>query len=192
MNYLAHLYLADPDDGHRLGNLAGDWIKGRLEGQAYPQRVLDGVRRHRFVDSCSDRHPAALVARRRLGPDRRRASGIILDMVNDHFLVRHWPAYATTPLPRFLRDSYASVERMRPYWPDHGVRVMDRIITDDWLSRYEDLDVIALALERIAGRMRRDPGLSGTLPLLRREYTALEEQFHVLMDDLCRACASPE
>ncbi|WP_290633071.1 ACP phosphodiesterase [Aquisalimonas sp.] len=186
MNYLAHLYLSDADDHHRLGNLAGDWIKGRLEHHTLPDRVLDGARRHRFVDSVSDRHPATAVARSYLGPDRRRAAGIILDMVNDHFLVRHWDDYASTPLPRFLDNAYGSLERTRALWPAGGERMMERMIRDDWLSSYGDLEIISMALERIAMRMRRDPGLGDTLPLLRREYVALEEQFHRLMDDLRR------
>lgn len=184
MNYLAHLYLSDSDDHHRLGNLAGDWIKGRLENHNLPDRVLDGARRHRFVDSASDHHPASGVARSRLGPARRRAAGIILDMINDHFLIRHWDQYADTPLPRFLDDAYGSLERTRALWPTAGERIMERMIRDDWLSSYGDLEIISMALERIAMRMRRDPGLGNTLPLLRREYTALEEQFHRVMEDL--------
>lgn len=186
MNYLAHLYLADSDDHHRLGNLAGDWIKGRLENHTLPPRMLDGARRHRFVDSTSDHHPASAIARARLGPGRRRAAGIILDMVNDHFLVRHWNQYASASLPRFLDDAYASLERTRELWPPAGERIMERMIRDDWLSSYGDLEIISMALERIATRMRRDPGLGDTLPLLRREYGALEEQFHRVMDDLRR------
>ncbi|SEO49879.1 ACP phosphodiesterase [Aquisalimonas asiatica] len=184
MNYLAHLYLSDSDDHHRLGNLAGDWIKGRLENHGLPDRVLDGARRHRYVDSASDQHPAMAAARTRLGPDRRRAAGIILDMVNDHFLVRHWDDYADTPLPRFLDDAYGSLERTRALWPTGGERMMERMIRDDWLSSYGDLAIISMALERIAMRMRRDPGLSDTLPLLRREYDTLEAHFHRVMGDL--------
>ncbi len=184
MNYLAHLYLADPDDQHRLGNLAGDWIKGRLESQPYPRRVLEGARRHRFVDSFSDQHPSMLAARQLLGRDRRRAAGIVMDMMNDHFLVRHWSRYCDVPLDVFIADAYASLERTRSLWPVAAERTIHRMIRYDWLASYGDLGIIAMALERIAGRMRRDPGLADALPVLRREYDALEAQFHQLMGDL--------
>lgn len=186
MNYLAHLYFADSDDQHRLGNLAGDWVKGRLENVNLPPRMLDGVRRHRFVDSYSDQHPDSLAARNQLGPERRRAAGIILDMVNDHFLVRHWSSYADRPLAEFLASSYGSLHRTRALWPVAAQPVIQRIISEDWLSSYHRLEIIAMALERIATRMRRDPGLRDTLPVLQREYPALEARFHALMADLDR------
>ena len=186
MNYLAHLYFADADDHHRLGNLAGDWIKGRLEGQAYPPRVIEGARRHRFIDTFSDQHAAMLAARRRLGPERRRAGGIIMDMLNDHFLVRDWPKYAGVPLETFTADVYASLERTRSLWPGRAGPVIDRMIRHDWLGSYGSLEIIAMALERIGGRMRRDPGLADALPVLEREYTVLNAHFHELMADLER------
>lgn len=184
MNYLAHLYFADADDHHRLGNLAGDWIKGRLDAQPYPPRVVQGARRHRFVDSFSDQHPAMLTARRCLGADRRRAAGIIMDMMNDHFLVRHWGRYGEVPLEAFIADAYAGLERTRPLWPGPAEPVISRMIRHDWLGSYGNLEIIAMALERISGRMRRDPGLADALPVLQRKYTALEAQFHQLMADL--------
>ena len=184
MNYLAHLYFADSDDEHRLGNLAGDWVKGRLENQPLPQRVLEGVRRHRFIDSYADHHPSARAARESLGRDRRRAAGIILDMVNDHLLVRHWSEYASTPLPDFLTSTYASLERTRHLWPDNARHVLHRIVTDDWLSRYGELETIDFALQRIAARLSRDPGLTGTLNLIHQQRPALEDHFHALMADL--------
>lgn len=38
MNYLAHLYLSEDNDWIHLGNLMGDFVKGRLKGN-YPPLV---------------------------------------------------------------------------------------------------------------------------------------------------------
>ncbi len=177
MNYLAHLYLADPDDAHRLGNMAGDWIKGNLERQTLPERVLDGARRHRSVDSYSDRHPLMATARLRLPERRRRVAGIVLDVLWDHFLVRHWSTYSDRPLGAFLDDCYRSLERMEPYWPERARRALPRIIGEDWLSAYGDLDAVGFSLDRIARRFSRDPGLAGSIRDVRRQYDALEQDF---------------
>lgn len=190
MNFLAHLYLADIDDHHRLGNLAGDWIKGRLERQVYPGRVLAGARRHRFVDGFADHHPAALVARESLGPERRRAAGIILDVVNDYFLTRHWSLYSDESLPAFIAAGYASLERTRADWPEQAQPVLQQMISHDWLNRYTDLAAVARTLERIGGRMRRDPGLADSLRVLEACHEPLERQFHAVISDLRKACAS--
>ncbi|MEM8778255.1 MAG: DUF479 domain-containing protein, partial [Cyanobacteria bacterium P01_G01_bin.49] len=36
MNYLAHLLLAEDSPESRLGNLLGDFVKGKLEGKSLP------------------------------------------------------------------------------------------------------------------------------------------------------------
>lgn len=190
MNFLAHLYLADVDDQHRLGNLAGDWIKGRLERQSHPRRVIAGAQRHRFVDRFADQHPAALLARQALGQERRRAGGIILDVVNDYFLTRHWSAYSGESLPAFIASGYASLERTRADWPAQARPVLQHMISHDWLNRYTDLAAVAWTLDRIGGRMRRDPGLADCLPVLEACHEALERQFHAVIDDLRAALAS--
>ncbi|MCH8506018.1 MAG: ACP phosphodiesterase, partial [Ectothiorhodospiraceae bacterium] len=177
MNYLAHLYLADSDDGHRLGNMAGDWVKGKLGNQDLPERVVSGVRRHRAVDRYSDRHPLMVRARARLPDHRRRVSGIILDMLWDHFLVRHWSQYSNPPLEDFLLDCYRSLERMEPHWPERARRALPRIIREDWLSAYGDLDAVAFSLDRIALRFTRDPGLAGSIRDVRAQYPLLEQEF---------------
>ncbi len=177
MNYLAHLYLSDPDDAHRLGNLAGDWVKGRLQGQPLPPRVIEGVRRHRAVDSYSDQHPLMLEAREKLPAQRRRVAGIILDMLWDHFLVRHWSDYHPRPLRDFLDDCYAGLDRLQPYWPPGAQRALPRIIEEDWLSAYGDLDAVAFSLDRIARRLRRDPGLAGAMQDVLPLYAELEADF---------------
>lgn len=177
MNYLAHLYLSDPDDQHRLGNLAGDWVKGRLRTQSFPPRMLDGVRRHRAVDSYSDRHPLMVRARSRLPDHRRRVAGIILDVVWDHFLVRHWARYHEQPLDQFLTECYASLERVQAYWPTPARGVLPRIISEDWLAAYGDLDAVAFSLDRIAQRLRQDPGLAGSIKDVRCVYDELEADF---------------
>ena len=53
MNYLVHLYLSDPDPMVRIGNLMGDFVKGRLEDAPYPPGIIRGLRQHRDVDSYS-------------------------------------------------------------------------------------------------------------------------------------------
>ena len=184
MNHLGHLYFAERDDGHRLGSLAADWFKGRLEHKDLPPRITAGIRRHRFIDGFADQHPAALAARRAFAPSRRRGGGIILDMVNDHFLIRHWDTYAATSLGSFRASAYDSLERTRPWWPRQGQEVIGRLIREDWIARYADLATVAAILEGIGRRMRRDPGLADPLALLERHERLLEEAFHALMADL--------
>ncbi len=177
MNYLAHLYLADPDPEHRLGNLIGDWIKGPLEGRNLPPRVLAGIRRHRMVDSYSDTHPVMTRARSRFPGRHRRVAGIALDVLWDHFLVRHWPRQRYGPLETFLGDCYADLWSVRHLWPDHAAPQVERIIREDWISGYHDLRLVGNALARIGRRLSRDPGLYDIIDCVDANYTELERDF---------------
>jgi len=59
MNYLSHLFLAEQitqDAEEILGNLMGDFVKGRLAEQ-YSPAVMRGLELHRQVDAYTDHHP---------------------------------------------------------------------------------------------------------------------------------------
>lgn len=187
MNYLAHLYLSDRDALHRLGNLGGDWIKGRIEGLDLPRRMLDGVRRHRWIDTTTDRHPALKDAHQLFSPHRRRAVPIILDVVFDHLLIRHWDCFTRQPLGAFLDDCYAGLDATRDHWPEAGRPVLDSLVRRQWLENYQDPAIVAASLDRISARLRRDIGLRGTEMEIRAALPALQPLHRRVMQDLTRA-----
>lgn len=191
MNYLAHLYLSDPDDLHLLGNIAGDWVKGPLQGHDLPPRMLEGVRRHRWVDSTTDSHPAVRDARRLFSPERRRAVPIILDMVFDHLLAVNWSDHAAVPLDSFLADCYAALHRTRAHWPEAGQRLLPGIIERDLLGQYRDIRVIGSSLDHIAGRLSRDIGLRGALPEIRSNLGVLEHTHAQVMGNIHSQLQAP-
>lgn len=184
LNYLAHLYFSDRDALHRLGNLGGDWIKGRVEGLALPRRMVDGVRRHRWIDAATDRHPALRDAHRLFAPHRRRAVPIILDVVFDHLLIRDWQQFARQPLAAFLDSCYADLDATRRHWPEPGRPVLDSLVRRQWLENYQDPAVVAASLEHIGGRLRRDIGLRGTEAEIRAALPALGPLHARVMRDL--------
>ena len=97
MNYLAHLHLGGPQPGQLLGSLYGDFVKGVLAGRYAPD-IEAAIRLHRRIDVFTDAHPQVLAARARFPLERRRYSGILLDLFFDHCLACHWEDYADEPL----------------------------------------------------------------------------------------------
>ena len=94
MNYLVHLYLSDDEPLVRLGNLMGDFVKGRLEGLDYPPGIMKGLRQHRFLDSYSHRSPAVGKSKERIDPRFGYFRGILIDVFYDHFLARNWQQHS--------------------------------------------------------------------------------------------------
>ncbi len=164
--------------------MAGDWVKGRLAARTIPPRVKDGVLRHRWVDSTTGLHPAVRDAHILFSPRRRRAVPIILDMVFDHLLIHSWPAYSAQPLQLFVDDCYAALHRTSPLWPEPARQVLPRLIEEDWLNSYADLDRLSFALARIEQRMSRDIGLGDADHEIRRALPELRSIHAALMRDL--------
>jgi len=97
MNFLAHLYLADPQPLGLLGSLMGDFVKGPLGGR-YPEPITRGIMLHRRIDTFTDAHAVVRASRTRISPGRRRFAGIMIDVFYDHFLARDWARYCPEQL----------------------------------------------------------------------------------------------
>ncbi|MEA2329190.1 MAG: acyl carrier protein phosphodiesterase, partial [Thermoanaerobaculia bacterium] len=93
MNYLAHLLLAEQTAESLIGNLAGDFVKGRI-GDDVTRGIADGIRHHRRVDAFTDSHPDVAAMRRILVPEHGHYSRVIVDIFIDHFLACSFSDYA--------------------------------------------------------------------------------------------------
>ncbi|HQC80921.1 MAG TPA: acyl carrier protein phosphodiesterase [Accumulibacter sp.] len=178
MNFLAHALLAGPDDDYRLGGLLGDFVKGPLVSPptGCNETVLSGIRLHRRIDSFADTHPAFLRSRRRVSVERRRYSGIMIDMFYDHFLAKHWHRYSPTPLEVFSADVYALLARH--CLPERLAAILPAMRRENWLTAYRDPLAVVRALDQMARfRLRGEDGLTGAGGELLANAPAFEQDF---------------
>jgi acyl carrier protein phosphodiesterase len=155
MNYLAHLYLSDEDPFCRLGNLMGDFVKGPLAQCDYPDRILEGVRQHRAVDTLALGHTAVRRSKGRLDDRFGHTKGILIDIFYDHFLSRNWESWGLGSLRDFAEAAYRLLHGYRHILPHKFRPVARRIIRYDWLAAYRKPETIRFVLERMAGRLTR-------------------------------------
>lgn len=155
MNYLVHLYLSDDDPLCRLGNLMGDFVKGPLARHDYPEKLLQGLRQHRAVDTLSQGHAAVRRSKARLDDRYGHTKGILIDIFYDHFLSRNWEAWGLGSLRDFAAAGYRLLHRHRHILPQEFRPVARRIIRYDWLAAYRRPETIRFVLERMAGRLTR-------------------------------------
>ena len=164
MNYLGHL-LVLPDAGlTTLGNLLGDFFKGRVAG-IEPVELRIGVALHREIDRFTDSHPVVRRSVARVSPERRRVAGALVDVFYDHFLAQG-----------------VDVDRLRGGLMEHldGLpeelrELPGRMITSKWLGSYSSVEGIGFVLERMEQRRKRIVGLVGAEAELRQHYGALGE-----------------
>lgn len=186
MNYLAHLYLAEDSDESLLGNLLGDFVKGRLD-QQYSAEIIKGIKTHRKVDLYTDSHPNFLVCKKLLRPDRRRFAGIIVDLGFDHFLAKNWSDYSDIELSEFTDRVYNVLLEYEHTLPQKLRDRLPYMVKDDWLGSYKNIDTIGLALHAISKRLIRfekAKPIKDGLDDIKANYLEFEANFREFFPDL--------
>ena len=183
MNHLAHLFLAPDTELHRVGSLMGDFAKG-IDKDTLPPSVREGLIHHRSVDAFTDQHPEVLASKQLFSAQRRRFSGIALDILYDHYLLRHWTTYTRVPQDAFIEQVYGELRRHRGEMPDGMQKVTGRIVRYDWFRSYRSIDNIGFALDRVASRIRFRHAFHGIIEEIRDNEPELEERFLLFFPDL--------
>lgn len=185
MNYLAHLLLSEKANQSLLGGLLGDFVKNadipQLSGD-----IQQGIRLHKQIDMYTDAHPKVLASKRLVELDRRRFSGILVDVFYDHFLALHWPVYSNISLKDFTAQVYQILLENQNILPESIHRSIDTIIKYDILSSYREVDGIRIALTRISRRLTRQNNLAEGIQDLEQNYEQFEQDFLNFFPDLIR------
>ncbi|WP_105189282.1 acyl carrier protein phosphodiesterase [Pseudoalteromonas sp. T1lg48] len=183
MNYLAHLYLAQPNADSHFGNLLGDFRRG-LVHQQWPKAVQLGLENHLLVDRFTDQHSSVRCAVSLFSPQRRRFAPVALDVLFDHLLIRHWQDFTSTEFDEFCRQSYQLLNTRSDLMPARMRHVVGKMSEQDWFATYAELDGVALALDRIATRIRFRNDFAGAIEDIERHFDAFEAHFLAFFPEL--------
>lgn len=173
MNYLAHIFLAGPQQEAKLGAILGDFVKGP-PGACFGPVVAAEIAMHRAIDVYTDAHAVVRDAKLAFAPERRRYAGILLDVFYDHLLSVRWPTYCALPLGQFIRDFYDGLAAQRHLCPTNFQDIADRMMAQDWLGGYRQLAGVQHAIDRISLRLKSNGDR------LRECWTDLEQNYDIL------------
>lgn len=175
MNFLAHLHLSGNDREILVGNLMGDFVKGRLDGRFAP-RIARGIELHRRIDSFASRSEFFLGSKRRIDASFGHYRGVLVDLYYDHFLAVAWDDYAAVSYGQFVEDAYRTLKEHEAVLPERLQRVLPAMFRD-WLPSYRELGGIEAVLVRMSARVQRQNPLSAGILELKRHYAPLMEDF---------------
>lgn len=183
MNHLAHVFLAPDSPEARVGSILGDFTRG-VDLMALPDAVRQGVRHHRAVDSFTDQHPDVLASKQVFSRQRRRFAGVALDILYDHFLLKHWNRFSDIEQDRFIRRIYGELQEHEHLMPAPMAKVTRRMVWHDWFGAYQDLERVGYALDRVADRVRFRNNFNGIITEIRDNQPELERNFLSFFPDL--------
>ncbi|UGQ46379.1 acyl carrier protein phosphodiesterase [Massilia endophytica] len=184
MNYLAHIYLARHSDEAMVGAMLGDFVKAN-DTDLYAPGIAREIILHRHIDSYTDSHPVVQSAKEMFGEGRRRYAGIVLDVFYDHVLSQHWERYCDIPREELIARFYKALAEHEAILPERLRQIAPRLIQQDWLGAYGELEGVELAVNRLSTRLSRNGHLLREgLGDVRQHYTAFAQGFGDFFPDL--------
>ena len=187
MNYLAHIYLSGDDPLITMGNFMADGIKGK-QYKTYLPQLQKGILLHRSIDSFTDSHPIVKQSTKRLHKKYTHYSGVIVDILYDHFLAKNWKNYSEKPLAGFIEHFYDSLDEHFELLTPGIQRMVPHMIADNWLLSYKDISGIGTVLYNMNRRTRNISGMDRAVEDLQLYYHDFEDEFTRFFEELRAFC----
>lgn len=184
MNYLAHIFLSNNIASVQVGNFIGDFVKGSQMNK-YPDRIRQGIRLHREIDSFTDSHQIVRDTVAFLRPSFGRYSAIVADMYFDYFLAIDFHIYSPDKsLMRFSRQFYVSVLFRYRYLPKRVKGFIFHFVMTNRLTSYSTPEGLKDSLEIMARHKVSALEPDKIIAFLLQNHNELQKRFHLFFPDV--------
>ena len=183
MNYLAHIYLSGNNKMVTIGNFIADGIRGK-KYKTYPMEVQKGILLHRQIDTFTDAHPTVRQSTKRLHKNYGHYSGIIVDILYDHFLAKNWSKYSDVPLEDYAENFYQILTDNIEILPQRILKMMPHLISGNWLLSYATKEGIAKVLDGMNKRTKNRSQMNLATKELDLFYDEFEAEFTSFFEEL--------
>lgn len=183
MNFLAHIYLSGNNEMVTIGNFIADGIRGK-KYKNFSKDVQIGILLHREIDTFTDAHPTVRQSTKRLHKNYSHYSGVIVDILYDHFLAKNWYTYSETSLGVYVESFYNSLEENFEILPDRIQKMMPFMIAENWLLNYANIEGIQRVLDGMNRRTKNKSKMNKATTELNTYYSEFENEFTLFFDEL--------
>ena len=166
-----------------IGNFIADGIKGKSY-QNCSNAIQVGVLLHREIDTFTDAHPTVRLSTKRLHQRYGHYSGVIVDILYDHFLAKNWSAYSTIPLKIYVDDFYESLRIHYDMLPSRIQNMMPYMLAENWLFHYAEIEGIQNVLNGMNRRTKNIVGMDRATDELKEFYQEFEAEFTSFFQEL--------
>lgn len=187
MNFLAHLFLSNPDPDFRIGSLLGDFtcIPNTDLHDYFNDSIAAGILSHRFVDRFTDTNHHVKTAVSLLFPKHRHFSRVALDVFFDHLLIRNWNLFTYRDFGEYIENVYQSLSSPPSELPEPFLLFLSNLLRYDVLRVYETLEGVEETLDRMDKRHRYSSKLGACYNELCRYCYEIELEFLQFFSLLC-------
>jgi acyl carrier protein phosphodiesterase len=183
MNFLAHAYLSFGYRELLVGNMIGDFVKGKSH-LLYAEGIQKGIVLHRRIDAFTDAHEAVQLAKLPFREDYRLYSAPIIDILFDHFLANDEDEFPVGGLQQFAAATYDCLEAYSTQLPLRFLRVFAYMKAEDWLYHYRNREMMARSLYGLARRAMYMADSNRAFQLFIEHYDYLQDCYKKLLPDV--------
>ncbi len=166
-----------------IGNFIADGIKGKKYND-YPKDIQTGILLHRQIDTFTDAHPTVRKSTKRLHKNYGHYSGVIVDILYDHYLAKNWSKYSDVPLAKYVDDFYTILEDNFEILPTRIQKITPYLLKDNWLLSYATIEGITKVLEGMNKRTQNRSKMNLAVNELEEFYQEFEAEFTSFFDEL--------
>lgn len=183
MNYLAHAYLSGGSDEVLIGNFIGDSVKGK-QYLNYPAQVQEGILLHRQIDFFTDNHTLVKQCVGRFRQAYGRYSGIVTDVIFDHFLAKYWETWSDISFPEFVKHVHSVLLLNFIHLPADVKGFLPFFIAHRRLESYARIEGIRDTLEAMGRRTSMPEHADLAVRILHEQFFPIKAEFDAFFPEL--------
>ncbi len=187
MNFLAHIYLSGNNDLLKIGNFMADSIRGH-HYLDYPDEIRKGILLHRYIDTFTDAHPIYRKSKHRLHEKYGHYSGVIMDIVYDHFLAKNWNNYSNKKLEDYADEFYKLLQDNYDILTEKTKGMIPYMIARNWLVSYSTLAGLEMILFQMDYRTKHRANMQEAIVEVQEFYIEFKEEFTLFFEELQNHC----
>jgi acyl carrier protein phosphodiesterase len=187
MNFLAHIYLSGDNDLLKIGNFMADSIRGNRYLD-YSDELRKGILLHRYIDTFTDAHPIYRKSKHRLHEKYGHYSGVIMDIVYDHYLAKNWATYSDVSLEEYAATFYKLLQDNYDILTEKTQKMIPYMITRNWLVAYATLEGLETILFQMDYRTKHRVNMQEAIVEIQLFNREFEEEFTQFFEELRSHC----
>ncbi len=187
LNFLAHIYLSDSNDLITIGNFMADSIRGNRYLD-YDGEIQKGIILHRAIDTFTDAHPIYRKSKHRLHDKYGHYSGVIMDIVYDHYLAKNWNQYSDIPLEVYAADFYQLLQNRHDLLTEKIQKMLPYMIARNWLVSYSSLEGLEMILFQMDYKTKNRVHMQEAIVEVKEYYEEFETEFTLFFEELRLHC----
>lgn len=154
MNHLAHLFLSSDNEEEMVGQFIADAVKGS-DFNLYSEQVRNGILLHRWVDSFTDTHELVKELRAGYRPKLGLYSGVLIDLVFDHFLAKDFHTHSGRDLGEFQQYTFRVLNEHEEIFPDRMKNYFFHMKDKEFMMKYAHPVGMAVIVRQMGMRIPR-------------------------------------